>query len=284
MSQEEVDRLIATNKALTAALEAKGSAVDLSKMSAKILRHNPTKYDGLGEPSLLGEWCREFDNIFELMGCPEELQVDQAAFYLRAKAGLWWTCPNEAIKEAAANNGNDYVKWKGFKKILMTTFVPEYIRSRIRAEFDSFMMMDDMTVETYHNRFMELAEYVDDLNFTPEMLSLRFEKGLTTNIKKRLADGEPKNMDEIYQRAGYAERIADMLKEEKKEKGEKKKTESISKSARNKKQNTNQFLLYFSNNARSGGVGRGGYGRTEIVGSSGVSCFRCGKLGHKVID
>ncbi|XP_074271382.1 uncharacterized protein LOC141595317 [Silene latifolia] len=187
MSQEEIDRLIATNDALTAALKSKTAMMDSAKMSAAIARHNSMKYDGLGEPSFLGDWCREFDNLFELLNCPEEMQVDQAAYYLKGKAGLWWNRSKAVIREAWRESNEPFISWKGFKDTLRGTFVPEHVRSRMRAEFDACKMTEEMTIEDYHNRFMELAEYVSDLNYGDEVLALRFERCLTTCIKKRLA-------------------------------------------------------------------------------------------------
>ncbi|XP_074302977.1 uncharacterized protein LOC141637319 [Silene latifolia] len=192
-------------------------------MSAAIARHNPMKYDGLGEPSLLGDWYREFDNLFEVLNCPEEIQVDQAAHYLKGKVGLWWNHNKAVIREAWKKRDEPFVSWRGFKDTLRGTFVPEHVTSKMRSEFDSFKMTEEMTIEDYHNRFMELAEYVSDLNYREEVLDLRFEKGLTTRIKKSLVAGEPSTVLEVYQRAGHAERIADMVKEEKKDKGEKRK-------------------------------------------------------------
>jgi len=49
-------------------------------MGAAVAKYNPPRYDGTGASHLLAEWCRKFDNIFELIACPENMQVDQAAF------------------------------------------------------------------------------------------------------------------------------------------------------------------------------------------------------------
>ncbi|XP_074290696.1 uncharacterized protein LOC141617400 [Silene latifolia] len=218
-------------------------------MSANIARHNPTKYDGLGEPSLLGDCHREFDKIFELLNCPAELKVNQAAYYLRGKAGLWWNRSNEVWREAWKETDEYFITWKGFKETTRTVFVPEHVRSKMRDEFDSFKMTAEMTVESYHNRFMELAEY----------------------------------------RAGHAERIVDILKErrkkeEKKEKSEKRKVESFSENIGSKKQNSNQYRSCFANSAPMGGVSRVSDGRSVASGDFVGRCFRCGKLGHKIMD
>ncbi|XP_074291332.1 uncharacterized protein LOC141618117 [Silene latifolia] len=127
-------------------------------------------------------------------------------------------------------------------------------------------MTEEMTIEDYHNRFMELVEYVSDLNYG----EVRFEKGLTTRIEKRLAPGEPSIVEEVYQREEHAERIADMVKEEKKDKGEKRKEETTSEGAGgSKKQNYNQYRSFSAGgtivefrttarrNSKNGGFGGG---------------------------
>ncbi|XP_074304121.1 uncharacterized protein LOC141638674 [Silene latifolia] len=143
-------------------------------------------YDGLGEPSLLGDWYRELDNIFELLNCLEKMQVDQTAFYLKGKAGLWWSKDKVTLREDYKETGEAYIPWLNFNMLLRNTFVPEHIHSRMWAEFDSFKISEKMTVEEYHNRFMELSKYVSDLNMGNEILVMRFERGLSTEINKRL--------------------------------------------------------------------------------------------------
>ncbi|XP_074299740.1 uncharacterized protein LOC141630896 [Silene latifolia] len=66
ITQEELDQLLAENEAL------KAKRMDPAKMSTIVARHNPTIFTGEGEPHLLGDWCREFTNLFELIACPEE--------------------------------------------------------------------------------------------------------------------------------------------------------------------------------------------------------------------
>ncbi|XP_074288638.1 uncharacterized protein LOC141613792 [Silene latifolia] len=257
MTQEEIARLITTNDVLTDALQSKTATKDPAKMSAAIARHNLIKYDGL----------------------------DQAAHYLKGKAGLWWNHNKAVIREAWKESDEPFVSWKRFKDTLRGTFVPEHVRRKMRSEFDSFKITEEMTIEDYHNRFMDLAKYVSDLNYGGEVLSLRFEKGLTTRIKKRLAAGEPSTVEEVYQRAGHAERIAYMVKEEKKDKGEKRKVEATSEgTGGNKKQNFNQHRSFSTGGAVSGG----GFGRGRMT--SGASdtkrpqCYGYGKFCHKIVE
>ncbi|XP_074265856.1 uncharacterized protein LOC141588307 [Silene latifolia] len=282
LTDEEIERMQDLNAALLEIVKGKKDEMNPSKVGASVARYKPAKYEGVGEPSLLGEWCREFDNIFELIACPEEMQVDQAVFYLRGKAGRWWTKNKATIREAFQLSEEPYVPWQNFKNILRNTFIPEHIRSKMRAQFDSFKMTNEMIVENYHNNFMELAEYVADLNYNGEVLAMRFEKGLTLAIKKRLTTGVPTTVKEVYQRESHVERIKEMVIEEKKEKGEnKRKSEAVSEGAwgGSKKANTNQFRAYTGNGAAFGGSASHVESRRAF--GEPVQCFRCGKMGHK---
>ncbi|KAH9613870.1 hypothetical protein KSS87_015221 [Heliosperma pusillum] len=138
-------------------------------------------------------------------------------------------------------------------------FVPEHIRSKMRGEFERFKMKVDMSLEEYHNQFMELSTYVADLKLSPKILAVRFDKGLTLDILKRLPvwfPNEVRDVREVYLRAKYAERLTMMTKDLKKERGEKRKVESISE--RNE------------NNGK-----KGGYTKSKLN-SCGVSCFSGG--------
>ncbi|XP_074304823.1 uncharacterized protein LOC141639644 [Silene latifolia] len=71
-----------------------------------------------------------------------------------------------------------------------------------------------------------------------------------------------------------------MIKDEKKTKAEKRKAES--ENAGSKKQNSNRYSGYFTNNASGSNRNQGGYksGRTGS-GTVGLVCYGCGKIGHK---
>ncbi|XP_074278479.1 uncharacterized protein LOC141602068 [Silene latifolia] len=83
--EEEMERFIAQNEALTKALRnvtrERDAAMDASAISTTISRHRPTKYLGVWETFLFSDWVREMENVFEVVRCPEDLKVEQAAFY-----------------------------------------------------------------------------------------------------------------------------------------------------------------------------------------------------------
>ncbi|XP_074283300.1 uncharacterized protein LOC141607850 [Silene latifolia] len=281
ITQEELDRLLAENEAL------KAKRMDPAKMSTIVARHNPTIFTGEGEPHLLGDWCREFTNLFELIACPEELQVDQAAHYLRATAGEWWNRNKAEIRHVARDVEEGYVSWLEFQVILTDQFMPEFRKAKLREEFDTFKMTEDMTVETYHRKFRLLASYIDEFSKNETMLAMRFERGLTVDIKKRLTAAPPTTVQDIYLRAGAAERLSEQIKEDKKGKAEKKKSETVSDNTGAKKPNSGKFSGYTTNSAPGGMRNQsGGSFRGASIGgnASRITCFGCGKLGHRKFE
>ena len=57
-----------------------------SEMSKKISQNKPSTFDGKGEPLELEHCLREFDKHFDVVECSEELNVNQAIFYLTGEA------------------------------------------------------------------------------------------------------------------------------------------------------------------------------------------------------
>ncbi|XP_074320420.1 uncharacterized protein LOC141657170 [Silene latifolia] len=280
ITQEELDRLLAENEAL------KAKRMDPAKMSTIVARHNPTFFTGEGEPHLLGDWCREFTNLFELIACPEELQVDQAAHYLRATAGEWWNRNKAEIRHVARDVEEGYVSWLEFQ-VILTDVHAEFRKAKLREEFDTFKMTEDMTVETYHRKFRLLASYIDEFAKNETMLAMRFERGLTVDIKKRLTAAPPTTVQDIYLRAGAAERLSEQIKEDKKGKAEKRKSETVSDNTGAKKPNSGKFSGYSTNSAPGGMRNQsGGSFRGASIGgnASRITCFGCGKLGHRKFE
>ena len=72
-----------------------------SEMSKRISQSKPSTFDGKGEPSELELWLREFDKLFDVVECPEELKVNQAAFYLVGEADYWWANSKSGLLEQA---------------------------------------------------------------------------------------------------------------------------------------------------------------------------------------
>ena len=72
-----------------------------SEMSKRISYNKPSPFDGKGEQSELENWLREFDKLFDVVECPEELKVNQVAFYLIGEVDYWWANSKAGLLEQA---------------------------------------------------------------------------------------------------------------------------------------------------------------------------------------
>ncbi|XP_074299584.1 uncharacterized protein LOC141630716 [Silene latifolia] len=168
-------------------------------MSTTIARFKPSTYEGTYVPHLLDNWHREMKSVLKVVNCQEEMKTEQAAFYLKDEAGAWWNREKEGPMK--------------FKKAMRLQFIPEHIRNKMRAEFSTFRMTDNMIVAEYNKRFNELSRYADDLELSPLTLALQFDQGLSVKILERLPAGVFKDLKDVYERAGNSERLIDMAKE-----------------------------------------------------------------------
>ncbi|XP_074282456.1 uncharacterized protein LOC141606976 [Silene latifolia] len=304
LSSEEIERIIAQNEAYKEAMKAmaqgKKEEVTHASISAAIAQHRPSKYDGSGEPEKLEEWLRDFDKLFQTVACPEAMMITQAVQYLGGRADRWWTNKQDILPlYHDGENGEAVFGWRSFRKAMRDEFFPEHRRSAKRAEFDKFKQGDDMTVDEYYAKFMELTNFCSDLGFTEEMLAVRFEDGLRADILKMMPAGAPTSVKDLFVKAGHAERYVEKTKEA--DKG-KRKAESFNIDQGNQKRGSyshSTLRTHYSDNNSSfggGGRGRGSQGRSyncKICGHnhpgkdcSGnlVACFGCGKLGHRAYE
>ncbi|XP_074303783.1 uncharacterized protein LOC141638275 [Silene latifolia] len=151
------------------------------------------------------------ESMLEVVRCPGEMMVEQAAFYLRDKAGVWWHNEREGARAYYRSLGQPAIPWAGFKRVMRDHFVPEHIRAKLRAEFDSFSMADNMTVTEYYHRFIELSRYAEDMQLSQRSSPLRFENGLEMKIMEKLPVGVLSYLKDVYERAGHAERVVNTV-------------------------------------------------------------------------
>ena len=91
-----------------------------SEMSKRISQKKPSPFDGKGEPSELKHWLREFDKLFDVVECLEELKVNQAAFYLTGEVDYWWANSKAGLLEQADGD----LDWGMFKRAMREKFLP----------------------------------------------------------------------------------------------------------------------------------------------------------------
>ncbi|XP_057543813.1 uncharacterized protein LOC130823196 [Amaranthus tricolor] len=159
-----------------------------SEMSKRISQSKPSTFNGKGEPSELELWLREFDKLFDVVECPEELKVNQAAFDLVGEADYWWANSRSGLLEQAEGDFG----WELFKRAMREKFYPLHVRKDKSNEF-ARLEMGGMTVVEYYHKLIEYLKYCPNDVPTEEKKMQRFELG---NILRKEKEREKGNLPE----------------------------------------------------------------------------------------
>lgn len=105
-------------------------------LTSKIAHLKPTTFVGVEDPTILEDQIREFEMIFGTTGTPDDQKDDQAAFYLRNKAEIWWSSNRTAL---LAQEG---FGWEAFKTALRAKYYPLIctVRSRMSSSIFSVVV------------------------------------------------------------------------------------------------------------------------------------------------
>ncbi|KMT13129.1 hypothetical protein BVRB_4g086710 [Beta vulgaris subsp. vulgaris] len=77
------------------------------------------------------------------------------------------------------------------------------LRNLVRAtEFDE-LKQGDMTVEQYYEKFVGLMKFAPELVPTEERKAIRFETGLSLEVKLGLGGSTFRTLEEVYDRAAH---------------------------------------------------------------------------------
>ncbi|XP_021767718.1 uncharacterized protein LOC110732108 [Chenopodium quinoa] len=148
-------------------------------MAKKLTALKPPLYMGKEDPMSVEKWVRDFDNICSAAGTPNAQKVDQATFYLRVAANIWWE--NEGATIRAQQNFN----WETFKKAIRGRFFPEHVKRQKYSEFSRFNQTAGMSVQEYAEKFNEYARFCPNVVPDERSKAQKFEDGLTLGSKRR---------------------------------------------------------------------------------------------------
>ncbi|XP_056696340.1 uncharacterized protein [Spinacia oleracea] len=159
--------------------ERPDSAGDMFERLAKV---KPPYFKGQADPTFLENWIREFEKLFWVVNCPENMKIGQAVLYLKDEADLWWKENGTRLSVVEGFN------WDSFVVALREKFYPPFITKRKAQEFIN-LGMGSMTIAEYYSKFITLSRFAPEVVATEELKAQRFEQGLTDEIQLGL-DGE----------------------------------------------------------------------------------------------
>ncbi|XP_021734967.1 uncharacterized protein LOC110701661 [Chenopodium quinoa] len=163
------------------------------KVFKRIAAANPPTYLGKLDPASLENWVREFDKLFDAINCPEELNVNNAVYYLREEADLWWSQRRDDLLS------NPNFGWAQLKEALREKFYPAYLRKQKCMEFTN-LRMGNMTINEYYSKFIELMRFSPEVVPTEALKAQRFEQGLTLTLQGKLGGVTFETLDELGHR------------------------------------------------------------------------------------
>lgn len=172
---------------------SKKKSVDWFK---RVSDSKPPSYDGKGDPVKLENWVRDFEKLFDAIQCPDNRKVAIAAYYLKEEADFWWSQHKETLMARP-----DF-DWKAFGVAMKEKFYPNFLRRQKATEFDE-LKQGDMTVEQYYEKFVGLMKFAPELVPTEERKAIRFETGLSLEVKLGLGGSTFRTLEEVYDRAAH---------------------------------------------------------------------------------
>ena len=101
---------------------------------------NPPRFNGQHDPDRAIGWVLSLEQIFAVVPCTEERQVQYAGFMLSESAGSWWTGAKRMLTQTGGINS-----WRAFKELFISKYVPESVK---RAKDMQFLKLEQgkMTV------------------------------------------------------------------------------------------------------------------------------------------
>ncbi|XP_019188799.1 PREDICTED: uncharacterized protein LOC109183038 [Ipomoea nil] len=133
----------------------------------------PPIFAGEEDPTVLEEWIRMFDKIFQVVVCPEDRQVEPAC---RQDPGFSWENLEDKLRER---------------------FYPAHVKAEKYEEFLHLKQVP-LSVMEYRKKFLELARFASVLVPTEESKVEKFVAGLNFEARKALTVSKPKTLNEAY--------------------------------------------------------------------------------------
>ncbi|XP_019190722.1 PREDICTED: uncharacterized protein LOC109185196 [Ipomoea nil] len=171
-----------------------------SEVDRQISKHQPPFFSREEDPTILEEWIRTFDKIFEIVECPKKRQVEVVSFYLKHAADLWWVHEGPAYKQELGFN------WEFLKARLREQFYPTHIRAAKYKEF-LHLRQGTATITEYHKQFLKLARLTPELVPTESTKIEKFVPGLNFESRKTLTLHKPRTLEEAYANAAKLQQI-----------------------------------------------------------------------------
>ncbi|PNX88317.1 cellular nucleic acid-binding protein [Trifolium pratense] len=236
----------------------------------RFTRQNPSKFKGKYDPDGAQEWIDDIERIFRAMICTDAQKVMLATHVLVGEAEHWWRNTHQRMEAAGT-----LITWNGFKTEFLRKYFPLDVRNKKEMEFLS-LAQGSMSVGDYSAKFEALIRFCPHYNTTGAEVSkcVKFENGLRPEIKQFIAYRQIRQFPDLVDACRIYEETSQARSDHYKAIGERKHNGS------------NRGKPYDKLKVDQEDKQKATYER-EISGGGSPStprCFRCGAVGHKIID
>ncbi|KAL8108297.1 hypothetical protein AgCh_024666 [Apium graveolens] len=140
---------------------------------------NPPAFQDTTDPVIANTWIREMERAFELVQLGDDQKTPYATYFLKGEVIYWW----DSVK---AMEANQQVSWERFKKLFLEKYYLKYMQNQMELKFLE-LKQGSMTVLEYEKKFTELSRFVTKYTNSEEEKAKRFQQGLESWIRDRVA-------------------------------------------------------------------------------------------------
>ncbi|KAL5745717.1 hypothetical protein ACOSP7_026863 [Xanthoceras sorbifolium] len=154
-------------------------------------------YDGTGDPECALSWLETNEEIFQIMGCTEELVVTYSAFLLKDRAKDWW--------KALQWRHPERITWVDFQREFKDGFYPKSYKD---AQIEEFFRLEQgfLSVAEYEKKFSDLIRVVSFIADNEKQKANRFAVGLNPKIRAYVSSAAHTQFGPLVEAATKVER------------------------------------------------------------------------------
>ncbi|KAK1352107.1 hypothetical protein POM88_053611 [Heracleum sosnowskyi] len=170
----------------------------------------PPEFKGSADPVEAKAWLKEMEKAFTLIEVTEDKKTEYASYFLKNEASYWW-------ETSRAMEPEGLITWARFTELFLERYFPDYMRDQMELKFLE-LKQGSMTVPQYETRFTELSRFVPTYVDTEKKKAKRFQQGLRSWIRSKLAVLELDTYAAVVQKAMIAETESDSYMKERENK------------------------------------------------------------------
>ncbi|XP_074359668.1 uncharacterized protein LOC141699716 [Apium graveolens] len=137
------------------------------------------EFKGTPNPVEAHDWLKEIEKAFALTNVGDNQKVEYATYFLKGESNYWW-------ESAKALEVAEVITWDRFKRMFLDKYFSRYMQTQMEMKFFE-LKQDNMTVGEYEKKFTELFRFVGEYVDSEEKWAKRFQQGLKSWLRSRVA-------------------------------------------------------------------------------------------------